>query len=493
VAAEFDGRTAYVEVSSCDDLLLGSRNFTVAVWVRTDAELDDALGDVIGKFDPESRRGLNLCIKNSPGTCGSQSNFRNVHFGIDSGTDPTWRACGRPGNAVFVMALATYNGQLYAGTCEAGVAEGGHVYVYAGENQWTDCGRPDGCNAVTTLAVYDGKLYAGTGRYQLGGSSLPASQNAAPGGKVFRYERPGEWTDCGKLGESDAVGGLVVYNGDLYATSMYHPAGFFRYKSGRDWEPCSLPADGHRVLSPAVFNGSLYAVSYDQCAVYQFDGEKWSEPIILEAQGQTYSFEIHAGRLCVGTWPGGRVYASSDGQHWADRGQLGSEAEVMGMAVFNGKLYGGTLPLADGYRYDGGTQWTFAGNLDDTPEVRYRRAWSMATFAGALYGGTLPSGRVSALQAGDCVTSDRELPAGWRHLSAVRRDGRLEIYVDGKLAAASTAGPAGSLDISNEQPLKIGFGEHDYFNGSLSDLRIYGRALEVAEIAELASQPIDHE
>ena len=41
------------------------------------------------------------------------------------------------------------------------------------------------------------------------------------------------------------------------------------------------------------------------------------------------------------------------------------------------------------------------------------------------------------------------------------------------------------FDIANREPLKIGFGAHDYFNGSLSDLRIYQRALTDAEVKRL--------
>jgi hypothetical protein len=38
--------------------------------------------------------------------------------------------------------------------------------------------------------------------------------------------------------------------------------------------------------------------------------------------------------------------------------------------------------------------------------------------------------------------------------------------------------------LTNDQPLRIGLGGHDYFNGSLSDLRLYGRALSAEEIAQ---------
>jgi len=485
-AARFDGKSAVMEIPASESLELGDDDFSLAVWVHTEEKLDDAIGDLVSKFDPAMRRGFNWCIKNSPGASGNQANYRNIHFGVDSGTEPKWTDCGRPGNAVYVMALAVHNGELFAGTCEPGEGEAGHVYRYAGGTRWEDCGHPDGCNAVTTLASYQGKLYAGTGRYRTNGSALDDSPNTQPGGKVFRYDGNGKWTDCGRLNESEAIGGLVVFRGELYATTMYHPAGMFRYMGEDEWAACSLPRDMRRVVSPVAFNGRLYAATYDACAIYRFDGESWEGPITLESGGQTYSLEVHSGQLYAGTWPNGRVYRSSDGQAWFDAGQLGAEEEVMGMAVHNGKLYGGTLPLAEVHRYDAGATWTNTGRLDHTPNVRFRRAWTMAVFEGRLFCGTLPSGHVHALDVGVNVTYDHELRPGWRHLAALREGNRLRLFVDGQQVAASSADPS-SLNLKNGAPLRIGLGGHDYFRGSLSDLRLYGRALAAEEIADLAA------
>jgi hypothetical protein len=487
-AARFDGKKSIIEVPNNDSLRLGRGDFTFAVWAHTESQLEDTLGDLLSKFDFNERRGVNWCIKNTPGTSGSQSNYRNVHFGIDARTQPRWTDCGRPGNNVYVMALAVHGGELFAGTCEAGEEETGHVYRYQNGTRWEDCGSPDQSNAVTCLASHNGKLYAGTGRYKLRGSLLPDSLNQTLGGKVFCYEGNGKWTDCGQLGDIEAVGGLVTFRGQLYGSSMYRPGGTFVYKGGDQWDQCTAPQDGKRVASPCVFNDYLFAISYDGCAVYRFDGNTWSEPMVLEPRGQTYSLEVHGGELYASTWPNGKVYRSADGETWTDAGQSGSEREVMGIAVFNGKLYGGTLPLAEVYRYDGGTKWTNTGRLDFTPDVTYRRAWSMAVYQGRLFCGTLPAGHVHALEAGANVTYDHALQAGWRHLAVARRGKQLLLFVDGKLASSSTIPNSPELDISNDQPLKIGFGGHDYFNGCLSDLRIYNRALGNDEIAALAAK-----
>ncbi len=487
-AARFGGRSAFIEVAPNKRLRLGKGDFTFAVWAHTARELDDVIGDILSMYDPVKRRGVNWCIKNHAGATTSQANYRQLQFGIDAGTEPKWRDCGRPGKAVYVMALAVHDGTLYAGTCEPGKDEAGHVFRYAGGTRWIDCGSPDRCNAVTALAVHDGKLYAGVGRYRLAGSSLPETTNANKGGEVYRYEGEKNWTDCGQLPKTEAVGGLAVFRGQLYASSLYRPAGFFRYQDGAKWESCPLPKKGERVDALAVFNGHLYATSYDACAVFRCDGKSWEDLGTLGKTGQTYSFEVHGGELFVGTWPNGRVFRHAKGQKWLDAGRLGKELEVMGMAGYNGQLYAGTLPLAQVYRFDGDGKWTLTGTLDTTPDVRYRRAWSMAVYQGQLFCGTLPSGHVHALEAGKCVTYDRELSPGWHHLAAVKQGNRLKLYVAGKEVAASETFDPALFDLGDGLPLKIGFGPHDYFNGSLRDVRLYSRALNGEEIAELANR-----
>ena len=79
------------------------------VWVNTEAKLNDVLGDILTKFDPTTRTGLNFGIMNYVGATSAQSNHRNVFFGIDgSQAPPKWIDCGRPGNNHMVWALTTY-------------------------------------------------------------------------------------------------------------------------------------------------------------------------------------------------------------------------------------------------------------------------------------------------------------------------------------------------------------------------------------------------
>lgn len=478
--ARFDGRSGYIEIPGGPALRLGTGDFTMAARIHTE-RVDDAIGDIACQYDPEARRGFHFGVMSNAGTF-SQANHRQAYFGIDNGQTGEWVDSGRPGNAIFVMALAAFDGSLYAGTCERGGEEAGHVYRHAGGGRWEDCGAPDKANAIAALAAWQGRLYAGSARYNLGGSSLAASPNENPGGRVYRYEGGKRWSECGQAAASGAVSGMAEYGGRLYASSLYKPAGTWRYEGGRRWSSCGTP-DGKRVEAMAVYNGALYGTGYDAGEIYRYEGgERWSTIGRLPETTQTYGFAIHCGKLYVSTWPQARVYRYDGDNNWADCGRLGSELEVMGMAVYNGKLYGGTLPLAEVYRYEGGERWTRTGQLDRTPQVRYRRAWSMAVHGGQLFCGTLPSGRVYAFEAGRCATDGRELPPGWRRLAAVRSGGVLKLYIDGKLAASSTTFDAAAYDLSNGRPLRIGFGGQDHFHGTIRDVRLYGRALGEAEL-----------
>jgi hypothetical protein len=487
-AAQFDGRGAHLEVPMKPGLRLGKEDFSLAVWVHTDKDLDDVPGDLVSQYDSARRRGFHLMLKTSAGVTFSQANARHLQFGIDNNRESGWTDCGRPGQALLAFALTAHEGHLYAGTCEPGKGESGHVYRYGGTGRWIDCGAPALCNAVTALAVHDGQLYAGVGKYRVAGSALPESENPHLGGKVFRYEGGTKWADCGQLPGAEAVGGLVVYRGRFYASSLYKPAGFFRYEGGTKWADCGTP-DGKRVEALAVFDGYLYASSYDGGHVYRYDGKQWTDCGQLGDNTQTYSFAPYEGRLYVGTWPSGRVYRFEEVGRWTDVGRLGEEKEVMGMLVHNGRLLAGTLPLAEVYQYEGSERWKKLTRLDLTPDVKFRRAWTAAEFQGQVFFSTLPSGKVFAFEAGKSATWEHSLSSGWQHVVAVKRGGRLELYVNGERVAASTPFDAADYDLSSDRPLRIGAGATDFFCGRLRDLRLYHRALNATEVRELAARP----
>lgn len=489
-AAAFNGRDAWIEVKTSPSLKLNRRDFTVSAWVHTQSQIDDVLGDIVCMYDPATRSGFHLGLMNYAGVTSSQSNYRNVTFGIDRASpDAGFTDCGRPGNSLFVLALTVHDGGLYAGTFETGLNEAGHVWRYSGGTQWTDCGSPDRSNAVLCLTSFDGALYAGTGRYLARGSALPDSPNVTPGGHVYRYEAPGKWIDCGRLenpttGAAVNLHSLAEYRGRLYASTLNAEGmGLYEYLGGSNWKYCGNPG-GRRVETLTVHNGYLYATSYDGGIVSRYNADgKWEELPPIPDVTQTYGFIVYDGGLHVTTWPTGSVFRLGPDDHWINRGRLGDQTEVMGVSVYNGKLYAGTLPLAQVYRYDGDMKWTNLGQLDRTPDVTYRRVWSMAVYQGRLFCGTLPSGHVYSMEAGKCATYDHALKPGWRLLAGVRRGDRLELYVDGELAAVSSAFDPASFDITTARPLTIGFGPHDYFFGRIRDVRLYGRALSPAALA----------
>ncbi len=494
-SAVFNGKDAWLEVPVSGALKLAKKPFSIAVWIHTDQRLDDVLGDLLTCYDPATRTGFTLSLMNYAGVTNAQSNWRNLLFGIDAGrVDSQWTDCGRPGTNQQVKSLTVFDGDLYAAVWEPGKNQTGHVYRYAGGKRWIDCGSPDKANAIASMAVFNGKLYVGSERYSGGGSSLPLSPNENDGGSVFRYEGGSRWTNCGKIADVRSVSGLAVFNGKLYAgtgtTGAWRDTprtrGMYRYDGDGNWTSCGCP--GLRVTHLSVHNGSLFGLSYDAGGFFRYDGgTNWTRLGPLPDTTQVYATAIYEGRLHAGTWPTGSVFRYGGPQKWTHVGRLGEEKEVMGMAVYNGQLYAGTLPFADVYRYDGGDKWVSTGRLDNTPNVRYRRAWSMAVFDGKLFCGVLPSGRVLSLEAGKSVTHDRSLAAGWRHVVAVKSNRRLSLYVDGKRVAESTEFDPLEYDLSATGPLKIGFGQHDYFNGKMKDLRIYDRALSARDIERMRS------
>ncbi|MBX7168984.1 MAG: LamG domain-containing protein [Pirellulales bacterium] len=465
----------------------GRGDFSVAAWVRVPEEDDDVVGTVVERFDAAARRGFQLSIVTNAASTSALANLRQVQFGLQTASpETTWQDHGRPGNAVLIFALATYRGQLYAGTCEPGAEQCGHVYRLEGE-QWIDCGRLDGANSVSALAEFDGQLYAATACYRLRGSALDDAVNQSPGGRVFRLIEPGRWEDCGRLGESEALNGLVVYRGQLYASSTYAPAGCFRYEGGTNWTSLGT-AEGHRCEALTVFNGAIFATSYDGAEIHRYTPETgWRVVGQLPGETQTYGFTIFQGQLFVGSWPSGSVWRYDGDDRWTNCGRLGDEKEVMATAHYNGQLYAGTLPLAAVYRYDAPDKWTDTGRIDLTPDVTYRRVWSMAVYRGRLFAGTLPSGRILSMASGACASHDHALAPGWHHLAGVRAADRLLLYVDGRHVATSEPFDSAALDVSNDAPLLIGRGQFDYFQGSVTDVRLYRRALTTSEIAHIAN------
>lgn len=485
----FDGRSTVVRVSDAQNIQLGKEPFSISLWTQIDEDSGDTLGDLISGYDPKKRRGFHLGIYNHGGVTNSQPNVRQVHFGIDQArSEKEFTDHGQLGDAVYVFSLCVHDGHLYASTCHAGAEQTGRVFRFEGNNQWTDLGSPDRANAISAMAVHNGSLYVASSKYRLAGSSLSESENPNLGGNVYRLGAGDAWEPCGNVSpQTEAISALVVFRGELYASSLYRPAGFFRYEGSKQWTACNTP-DGKRTEALTVFNDAIYATCYDEGSVFRYDGQDWTKVGQIPDATQTYGFGIYRGELYVSEWPKAHVFRYLGGDKWQDTGKLGGELEAMPLVVYNGKMYGGTLPLAEIYRYDGDENWTRFGRVDNTPDVKYRRAWSMAVFQGRLFVGTLPSGRVLSIEAGKNVTYDRALTSGWHHIAAVKSDSVLKLYIDGLLAGESSGFEAQEYDLGSPSQLQIGFGAQDYFRGRISDVKIYRGELPPEQIQQQASQ-----
>jgi hypothetical protein len=262
-------------------------------------------------------------------------------------------------------------------------------------------------------------------------------------------------------------------------------------------------------------NGKLF-VAFP--GAYVFDGEQWQyagDPLPMEEYPgglQTHSMELHQGRLVAGTWPRGDATVYEGGEAWRPIGRVGEDGtEVNSLVVYNGKLYGGSLPRSEVCRYDGGQTWTSIkrfyspegwkpglpgeANRDEVKE--WSRITSMSVYDGKLFASTgsctssvldAPCdvrGKVFCMEAGKMASYDKDLRPGWKHLAAVRKGGRLALYIDGELVAESSEFEPGNFDLSVDQPLRIGLGQSEYFDGRMADVRLYKGALSEAAIVEL--------
>ncbi len=487
-----EGIESYLE-SGAGEVDFGKADFTISLRFQIPYQTAYPTGDLISQYDAACHRGFHLSVVSTTGVTSCSPNHRHLQFGIDDDRWSRWVDMGRPGDSIMTFCLANLDGDLFAGTCEPGRNQTGKVYRYSGENRWVDLAAPVACNAITAMAVHEGRLYIGTGKYRLAGSSLPESENLELGGEVLRYEGNNQWTSCGRLPGTEAVAALVVYRDQLYASSLYKPAGFFRYEGEDRWTALPLPAlatddtaapTDQRVEALAIHSGKLFASSYDGGNVFQWDEQQWQHAGKIEPNTQTYSFTTLEDRLLVGTWPSGRVYQKGQDHEWIDLGRLGEELEVMGMMVHNGTVVAGSLPSGEVYRYRANQQWERLATLDSTPDVRYRRVWTMAEWDGQLVASTLPSGKVFAAAAGTSVQAAHAIDDRWHHVAAVRRGRELELWLDGRLVARKSQADLPTYNLTSQSLLRIGAGRHGTLQGTIRQVQLFSTALSPEQLEQ---------
>jgi hypothetical protein len=364
------------------------------------------------------------------------------------------------------------------------------------------------------MVVHDGELYAATSASHGG---QPPEMNF---GRVYRYQGKHKWEDIGQPGENYRLNSLASYKGKLYVTGFNigpKPGHVYVLDGDHHWKQCGEFKGWPHPL--AVHAGKLYT-AYPQGEVYAYDGSNWENlgnPFSsLDECSQIHSLGVYQGELYIGSWPKGKVAVRHDNK-WIDLGSLGDATEVIGLTTYNGSLYAGTIPRAELFRFDGPRGWSSIRRLFDPAGFQpvpvgsgakavqdWSRASSLTVYQGKLFVSTATCyrtlidppqdggmrGKVFSFQTGSCVSTDRDLGDGWKHVAAVRRGKELQLFVDGARVASATSDRP-SLDMSSDAPLRIGFGPQGYFDGKIRDVRLYDRALSEERIKTLSNDSID--
>jgi hypothetical protein len=520
----FDGIGAYIEVPGAGSPKLGTGDFSLSVWIHTEKDLDDVVGDVLDLYDPSLRRGVTLSVNSSSSGYQGQGSDRHVYFGIDNAHLSDWEDCGRPSRTSPYVSnsMIVYKGNLYAAITDAqDEKDWCHVFRYEGDQKWADCGRVGNGRTpgVGPLIVQDGDLYAVTWTYDW----TRVSKGNYDAGRVYRYRGGMRWEDFGQPSQNRTLNCAASYKGKLYVGGGPENWGVFVHEGSNTWKAsCLFSKEGPQRCFPHAmcrYNGRLYT-GYP--AVYSHDGDQWTYaglpgPLDTTPSLQTHSLTVYQGMLCAGTWPEGKVARYLGGEKWQEFGRVGEDGtEVNALVVYNGKLYGGSIPRAEVCRYDGVPRWAslkrfyspegwrpgLPGRAKTKEVNEWSRVTSMTVFKGKLFAGlgsctssVLDSpadvrGKVYCLEAGKGVSYDDDLGPGWKHLAAIREGGSLKLYIGGKQVAKSSSFDPAEFDVSTDKPLRIGFGQTDYFSGRIAHVRIYNRALRNSEIRKLAAEKI---
>ncbi len=176
-----------------------------------------------------------------------------------------------------------------------------------------------------------------------------------------------QWDDMAggfsdSLGDKGPMGGLAIYNGDLYASGAFHFAGGVPCTGVARWDGAQWHSTGfpyHFGSGPClmyqlkIYNGELYvsgncldstqAISQD---IFKYDGSQWS--VVgsgIAGFGSVDAMEVYQGELYAAGYfplgPGvpGNCIAKWDGQEWTPVGGGLYNSNVHQLQVIGGKLY----------------------------------------------------------------------------------------------------------------------------------------------------------
>ncbi|MEP7109223.1 MAG: LamG-like jellyroll fold domain-containing protein [Ferruginibacter sp.] len=518
----FSGDSAYIEIGDNERLRL-DKDFSISAWVRVDAGARVG-GDIVNKFDVDTRKGVNFHILSSSSAYNGPSDVRNLFFGIDDARDGEWIDCGRPlATNNLVSAFLVHDNQLYAmmtGATDPGKAMA--MYRYEGDGKWKDCGRPSNdpnTQSIMSAVVYNGQIYVGTGKWD-----YVEQQTAGTAAGVYRYLGGTSWEPYGKFPPGKKrIHSISIYKGTLYANDDQGEVYSYDTNSA-NWK-LEFKKQTYKFISSSVFGDDLYYGS--DSTIFRLDKNgHWDTVGNFNSRNisQTHTFETYQGQLYAGTWPNGYIMRYAGDTSWVNCGWLGTDDatlakqeaaraglpvhrnEIQELIVYNGKMYAGVIPKGEVWRYDGGQKNKLIKRLVNNPyySISEHNTWcrvpSMAIYQGRLYAGTgtarafpadtqhIETGKVYSWQTGQAVSYDKDLGTEWRHVTAVREKDQMKLYVDGKQVSSSVLNKSPDFSLSNNRPLMIGFGTQNYFKGSMKDVRIYSGALSGSSIEKMYNE-----
>lgn len=512
VTGAFNGRSSYLSIAHSPSLSLEGKEFSLAAWVSTEEPIEGVIGDIFSKFDATRRRGVSLSLKSSAGGYNSQGDDRHIHFGIDDGRISAWEPCGRPSpHSNYVSnSLTVFDGNLYAGTLDAEQeADWCHVYRYVGGQEWADCGRVGNLRTkgIGPMIVHNRKLMVGTWNYDW----TRVEHEDVDYCHVYEYAGDQEWIDRGQPGLNRRLIGMASYRGQLYVAGDDRTGGSFKLfvnDGGTEWGQCASFPGNFFPHAMTVYHGKLYIGTG---SIHSYNGTQSAFAGTPLNCTQVHSLQTYRGELVAGTWPEGKLFQYVGGESWEDHGRLGDSTELNALVVYNGMLYAGSIPRAEVYRYEGEKHWTRLARFydptgwvptrveDHSPEglKEWTRVTSLTVYRGRLFasvgsctGSILDApldvrGQVFSIEAGKCITCDYDLGTGWKHIAAVREGGRLSLYINGELATTLSSDDGDNFDVSNVEPLFVGFGTEDYFSGQIREARVYNKALTGEQVGML--------
>ena len=496
-------------------------DFSLSLWIDVPEHRAGAAGGLAARFDPETRTGFSLSAISSAGGYNGPGDELRISFGLDAGTEPRWVDCGRPSaTANHVTSLTVFEGRLHTGSTDGRTeADFAHVFRHAGGTDWEDLGQvsPNGDHGVGPLVVHRDALYAATCNYDW----TRVTYLSHPPCRVFRYEAPGAWVDCGQPGTSKRLFAMASFAGDLYVVGDDFTVHV--YRGEQRWELAErLPTFAHPM---SVHGGQLVIGTWENPpTVLRFDGGAWHDlgNPLAEVRGatQVHSLTTFAGAIHVGTWPLGKVSAYDERQsRWLDLGRMGDSTEVNALTAYNGMLYAGALPRAEVFRYDPGSAWTSLRRFHSPPgwepvsvedmerppdgDLRMRdwaRVTSLTEHDGQLFGSVTSCtssvidapadvrGSVHAMRTGIVATTASSLRPGRHHVVAIREGDRASVLVDGRVAASAHGELPRSLRTS--APMEVGSGPSGPYAAGVSDFAAFDRALTASEVARLGEGPV---